>query len=77
MNALFHTYYPEKRMIFIKALYYFFHTSLITFLEILALKHTKLIKYENWKWYWSFLTIWLSYYISRIYQRWFFAKSLK
>jgi hypothetical protein len=72
LDALFNTYYPEKRNNIIKVLYYLFHTSFIVFLEIIALKYTKLIRYEKWNWYWSFITIWLCYYVSRLYQRWFF-----
>ncbi|EIJ79134.1 hypothetical protein PB1_16294 [Bacillus methanolicus PB1] len=69
--ALFNLYYPEKRNAFIKGLYYFFHTSLITVFEIIAVKYTKLIQYKKWTWYCSFITIWITYYISRLYYRWF------
>lgn len=71
-RTLFNLYYPEKRNALIKVLYYFFHTSIITFLEIIAVKYTKLIRYKKWTWYWSFITLWMTYYISRVYYRWFF-----
>jgi hypothetical protein len=70
--ALFNLYYPEKRHSAIKLLYYLFHTSIITGFEAFAVKYTNLIKYNKWTWYWSFISIWLSYYLSRIYYRWFF-----
>ncbi len=70
--SLFNLYYPEKRNKVAKLIYYFIHTAIITGFEIFAVKYTNLIKYNNWKWYWSFITMWLSYYISRIYYRWFF-----
>ncbi|MFE8699846.1 CBO0543 family protein [Cytobacillus sp. FJAT-54145] len=70
--SLFNVHYPEKRNNIIKIMYYLFHTSVITFFEIIAVKYTKLIKYNNWAWYWSFITIWSTYYLSRIYYRWFF-----
>jgi hypothetical protein len=72
LNALFNIYYPEKRNVYIKVLYYFIHTSTITLFELFALKYTKLIKYRKWRWYWSFLSISISYYIGRKYQKWFF-----
>ena len=75
MNALFNIHYPEKKHLLSKALYYFGFTSSITLLEMVALKYTKLIQYKKWNWYWSFLTIWFSYYIGRSYQRWFFTQS--
>lgn len=70
--SLFTLHYPEKNNNFIKLMYYCFHTAVITILEIFAVKYTDLIKYNKWTWYWSFITIWLTYYISRIYHRWFF-----
>ncbi|CAN0211526.1 unnamed protein product, partial [Chrysoparadoxa australica] len=70
--SLFNLYYPEKSNNVVKMIYYFIHTSIITGFEIFAVKYTNLIKYNNWKWYWSFVTMWLSYYISRIYYRWFY-----
>jgi hypothetical protein len=73
LNVLFNIYYPERRNNGIKVLYYFIHSSAITFLELIALKYTKLIKYKNWNWYWSFLSIWICYYVSRRYQKWFFT----
>ncbi|MFE8699798.1 CBO0543 family protein [Cytobacillus sp. FJAT-54145] len=70
--SLFNLYYPEKSNNVVKLIYYFIHTSIITGFEIFAVKYTNLIKYNNWKWYWSFVTMWFSYYISRIYHRWFY-----
>lgn len=76
--SLFNLYYPEKRNSFIKLMYYCFHSSVITILEIIAVKYTNLIKYNKWEWYWSFTTIWITYYMSRIYHRWLFKdRSIK
>ena len=70
--TLFNIHYPEKKSIFSKALYYLGHTSFVTLFEVLLLKYTKLIRYKKWTWYWTFITIWVTYYISRIYHKWFF-----
>lgn len=70
--ALFNLYYPEKRSIWIKALYYSFHSGIITILEVIAVRYTKLIRYKNWKWYWSFLSIAFTNYLSHLYHKWFF-----
>jgi len=75
--SLFNLYYPEKSNNVVKLIYYFIHTSIITFFEIFAVKYTNIIKYNNWKWYWSFITIWLTYYVSRIYHRWFYKSRSK
>ncbi len=71
-SILFNLYYPEKRNIIVKALYNLFHTSLLVGSEVLIAKYTKLIRYKKWAWYWSFLTIWLSNYLSHAYYKWFF-----
>ncbi|MBM7570869.1 CBO0543 family protein [Aquibacillus albus] len=70
--TFFNLYYPEKRNNFIKFLYYFFHSSIITIFEIFAVKYTNLITYKKWAWYWSFISLWMTYYLSRLYHRWFF-----
>lgn len=75
LNALFNLHYPEKKNVMSKVLYYFGFTSSITLLEMIALKYTKLIQYKKWTWYWSFLSIWVTYYIGRCYQRWFFKET--
>ncbi|WP_188696816.1 CBO0543 family protein [Pullulanibacillus camelliae] len=75
--SLFNVHYPEKRALLIKALHYIFYTSIITVFEIFAVKYTKLIQYKKWSWYWSFITIWLTYYLSRVYHRWFFSANDK
>jgi hypothetical protein len=69
---LFNLYYPQKKSKKVKLLYHFSYTSSITVLEIIALKYTKLIKYKNWKWYWTFFTLWITYYLSHIHHQWFF-----
>ena len=70
--ALFNVNYPEKGNSFVKVIYYTFYSSIITLFEILTLKYTKLIKYKNWHWYYTFSTLWTTFYLSRIYHRWFF-----
>lgn len=74
--SLFNVHYPEKRNYFYKFSHYFFYTAVITVFEAIAYKYTKLINYKKWTWYWSFLTIWFTYYISRIYHKWFFKDKL-
>lgn len=70
--ALFNLYYPEKGSKKTKFLYYFAHTSILTFFEFFIEKYTKLITYKKWNWYWSFSSIWGTYYLSRVFHKWFF-----
>lgn len=72
--AIFNIHYPENRKKLIKVLYYIFHAGVLTTIEVLLERNTKLIKYIKWKWYWSFITVGLSYYNSRLFYRWFFKE---
>ncbi|TXC92822.1 hypothetical protein FS935_01075 [Metabacillus litoralis] len=73
--SIFNLYYPEKKNNLLKILYYCFHTSIITGFEVFAEKYTNLIHYKKWSWKWSFITIWFTYFLSRIYFKWFFYGS--
>ncbi|MFA9559747.1 CBO0543 family protein [Evansella sp. AB-rgal1] len=72
--SIFNIYFPERKGLFHRGLYYTFHTSIIILFEIYAVKYTKLIKYPKWRWYWSFISIWMTYYFARVYYCWFFQK---
>ncbi|MCT2537293.1 hypothetical protein NC661_14800 [Aquibacillus koreensis] len=70
--AIFNLYYPENKDRFIKFLYYIFHAGILTIGEVFVERYTNLIKYVKWKWYWSFITMGITYYTSRLFYRWFF-----
>jgi hypothetical protein len=72
--VLFNLYYPEDRSKIYKTVYYIAHSLLITGFEFIALKYTRLISYNGWKWYWTFSTIYFSYFLSRMYHCWFYKK---
>jgi hypothetical protein len=72
--AIFNIYYPQKRSNLHKFLYINFFTSILTIIEVLIEKYTNLIKYVKWKWYWSYITMAVSNYISTLFYRWFFKE---
>lgn len=73
--VFFNLFYPVKRSLLMKNIHYLFFTSIITFFETIAVKYTKLIEYKKWTWYWSFITIWISYFITNLFYRWYFKKT--
>ncbi|WLR59215.1 CBO0543 family protein [Guptibacillus hwajinpoensis] len=75
--AIFNLNYPENRNKIIQLLYYLFHVGIITTGEVIAEKYTNLIKYVKWKWYWSFITLSLTNFSSRVFYRWFYKEEFK
>lgn len=76
ISAIFNVRYPENKGKGTKFLYYLFHTGFITILEVFIEKYTDLVTYVRWKWYWTFISIGILYYISRLFYCWFFKKDL-
>ncbi|MFC0417760.1 CBO0543 family protein [Cytobacillus solani] len=70
--VLYNLHYPEKSKFIIRILYNALYPSIITLLEVIAVKYTRLIKYKKWSWYWSFITIFTNNYISRLHYKWFY-----
>lgn len=72
--AVFNLHYPQNKNKIYKLMYYTFFSGLITGVEMVAEKYTDLIHYVKWKWYWSFLTIGGTFYLSHRFYRWFFKE---
>jgi len=70
--ALFNEYYPEHKGKFTKFRYCTIICSALTVLEIILENHTQLIKYINWNGYLTWSSIFITLYISRLYNRWYF-----
>lgn len=75
--AIFNLHYPEDKGKVYKVLYYIFFSGIITGVEVLAEKYTDLIRYIKWKWYWSFLSIGGTFYLSHLFYRWFFKEDFE
>lgn len=72
--SIFNMNYPENKSRFIKFFYIMLHSGSVTFVEYLIERNTRLITYVKWKWYWSFITMAVTYYSSRVFYRWFFKE---
>ncbi|NSL52366.1 CBO0543 family protein [Calidifontibacillus erzurumensis] len=72
--ALFNIYYPENKSKLIKFLYINIHTAIVTIIEVILEKYTTLIKYVKWKWYYSYITLFVTYFSSRMFYKWFFKE---
>ncbi|MBU8906193.1 CBO0543 family protein [Desertibacillus haloalkaliphilus] len=75
--AIFNVNYPEYGSRLKKSLYYLLLTGLLTLGEVVAERYTNLIHYVKWRWYWSFITMGVAFYFSRIFYRWFFKEEFQ
>lgn len=73
--AVFNVRYPNDRSILIQLGYYAAFSSVLTIVEVIIEKYTYLIKYIHWEWYITWVTICISFFISRLFCIWFFGKA--
>lgn len=72
--AIFNVWYPNGRSALTQWGYYVGFSSILTILEVIMEKYTDLIKYVHWEWYYSWITLCLTFYLTRLFCRWFFKK---
>lgn len=65
-------HYPEKKGIGARILYTAAITTVIIIPEIIFEKYTDLIKYIHWDWYISWLSVYGTFYLVRLFHHWFF-----
>ncbi|MBL0385776.1 hypothetical protein JJB07_03860 [Tumebacillus sp. ITR2] len=73
--VLFNLHYPEGKGFWRELLHYVLYTSAITGVEKILEKYTNLITYVKWEWYWTFLSILLTFYLIHRFYFWY-RKSL-
>ncbi|WP_205516871.1 CBO0543 family protein [Paenibacillus sp. SYP-B3998] len=69
-------YYPIQKSVWIKLMYVAAYPAGLTAIEHFIEKKTPLIDYITWKWYWTFLSVWVTLYLSRWFYTWFFRKAV-
>lgn len=70
--AIFVTQYPEGKSPTKRFLYYFSYCSVMTIVEVILEKNTQLVHYITWEWYWTWSSLFITFFFSRLYVRWFF-----
>jgi hypothetical protein len=72
--AAFNVWYPNRRSTLIQWGYYAGFCSVLTIVEVMIEKYTKLITYIHWEWYITWVTIFLALFFARLFCVWFFTK---
>lgn len=75
--AIFNVHYPENKSVLGQFMYYFYYCTTITGLEVLVEKYTKILKYIHWSWYITWITLFITFYMTRKYYMWFFKLKTK
>jgi hypothetical protein len=70
--VLFNLHYPEGKGKGRQWMHYVYYCSGITIIEVFLEKNTRLIIYTNWEWYWTWITLFVTFYMSRKFYLWFF-----
>ncbi len=69
---LFNLHYPTLKTRLHQFLHYFYYCSAITIIEVILEKNTQLIKYTGWAWYFTWISLYVTFYLSRRIYLWFF-----
>lgn len=72
----FNVFFPEASSKTVKSIYTFGITLIFTIIEYFVEKYTEILKYTGWKLYWTFISILLVFWISRLTTRWFFNNKI-
>jgi hypothetical protein len=75
--SLFNVFYPNKRSKLFKIAYYSAFCTILTIGELIIEKKTDLIIYIHWSWYWTWLSLFCTFFMSRAFCVWFFNGELK
>lgn len=70
--AVFNLNFPNYKSNLRKFMFYFYFCTTMTIIEVLSEKYTNIIKYIHWTWYITWITLFITFFISRKYYIWFF-----
>jgi hypothetical protein len=65
-------YYPVDRSWWKRFLYTSIIITVSMISELLFVKYTELIRYIHWKWYYSWISVYATLELVRMFHRWFF-----
>ncbi len=69
--------YPEDQSRLRRFMHYFNFCTVMTLAEVWAERYTATINYIHWTWYISWLSFFITFYISRKFYEWFFKVKVK
>ena len=70
--AIFNVHYPKNKSNFAQFMYYSYYCTSMTIIEVVVEKHTNLLKYIHWTWYITWISLFITFHMTRKYYVWFF-----
>jgi hypothetical protein len=70
--VLFNLYYPEGKSFTKRFLHFIYFCSFLTVIEVVVEKYTDILVYLHWSWYITFVTLFITFFMSRQFYKWFF-----
>lgn len=70
--AIFNAHFPEDKPAYVRAAYYILYCTAITAAESILHRYTDLIRYIHWNESLTWITLFITFYLSRQFCRWFF-----
>jgi len=74
--VIFNLHYPEEKSRVRVFMHYFYYCSIMTILEAIVEKHTYILIYIHWTWYITWITLFITFYLSRKFYVWYFRKGI-
>jgi len=70
--VVFNLHYPEGKGRLHEYMYYFYYCSIMTIFEVSAEKYTDILRYIHWSWYITWITLCITFFLSRKFYVWYF-----
>lgn len=75
--AVFNAFYPAKRSLGFRVAYFAAYCNTLTLTEALLEHYTNLVMYIKWEWWWTWLSLLATFFMTRLFCRLFFKELLK
>ncbi len=72
ITIFFVLHYPYNKPFKSRVLYYIIFSSAFTLIEHYLERYTLIIKYHSWKWYWTWISMSLLFYVVMAIYKWFY-----
>lgn len=71
-SVIFNMHYPEGKSFIKRFLHFIYYCSALTAVEVVVEKYTDILVYIHWSWYTTFITLFITFFMSRQFYKWFF-----